>query len=162
MSAKLGTGVTDLLDAVVARVPPPRSAGRDADLRLFLFDSWWDKYHGSINLVLVVDGVLSGNKNNTVVSSKTGKEYKVKEVGVLTPEPHPCQFLYPGQVGYLVSNMKVRESSEDILISYRVSVRERSRDWRHPSLPGQRGGASDDHRASQADGVRRGLSLQPE
>ena len=110
VSAKLGTGVTDLLDAVVARVPPPRSAGRDADLRLFLFDSWWDKYHGSINLVLVVDGVLSGNKNNTVVSSKTGKEYKVKEVGVLTPEPHPCQFLYPGQVGYLVSNMKVRES----------------------------------------------------
>ena len=110
MSAKLGTGVTDLLDAVVARVPPPCSAGRDADLRLFLFDSWWDKYHGSINLVLVVDGVLSGNKNNTVVSSKTGKEYKVKEVGVLTPEPHPCQFLYPGQVGYLVSNMKVRES----------------------------------------------------
>ena len=120
MSAKLGTGVTDLLDAVVARVPPPRSAGRDADLRLFLFDSWWDKYHGSINLVLVVDGVLSGNKNNTVVSSKTGKEYKVKEVGVLTPEPHPCQFLYPGQVGYLVSNMKVGRvlsSPQDILIS---------------------------------------------
>ena len=51
--------------------------------------------------------MLSGSKNNTVVSSKTGKEYKVKEVGVLTPEPHPCQFLYPGQVGYLVSNMKV-------------------------------------------------------
>ena len=60
--------------------------------------------------------MLSGNKNNTVVSSKTGKEYKVKEVGVLTPEPHPCQFLYPGQVGYLVSNMKVRES--DILGGY--------------------------------------------
>ena len=80
MSAKLGTGVTDLLDAVVARVPPPRSAGRDADLRLFLFDSWWDKYHGSINLVQVVDGVLSGSKNNVVVSSKTGKEYKVKEL----------------------------------------------------------------------------------
>ena len=82
-----------------------------SDLRLFLFDSWWDKYHGSINLVQVVDGVLSGNKTNTVVSSKTGKEYKVKEVGVLTPTPHPCQFLYPGQVGYLVSNMKVRKVS---------------------------------------------------
>ena len=120
VSAKLGTGVSDLLDAVVTRVPPPLTSGRDTNLRLFLFDSWWDQYHGSINLVQVVDGVLSGNKNNTVVSSKTGKEYKVKEVGVLTPAPHPCQFLYPGQVGYLVSNMKVGRvlsSSQDSLIS---------------------------------------------
>ena len=64
--------------------------------------------------------MLSGNKNNTVVSSKTGKEYKVKEVGVLTPAPHPCQYLYPGQVGYLVSNMKVGRvcsSSQNLLIS---------------------------------------------
>ena len=55
----------------------------------------------------MVDGVLSAARSSSVVSTKTGKEYKVKEVGVLTPEPHPCQFLYPGQVGYLVSNMKV-------------------------------------------------------
>ena len=59
-----------------------------------------------------MDGVLSGHKTNVVVSSKTGKEYKVKEVGVLTPTPHPCKFLYPGQVGYLVSNMKSAREAE--------------------------------------------------
>ena len=51
ISAKLGLGVRDLLDTVVQRVPPPVSAGRESNLRLFLFDSWWDRYHGSINLV---------------------------------------------------------------------------------------------------------------
>ena len=60
----------------------------------------------------MVDGVLSSNRNNVVVSSKTGKEYKVKEVGLLTPGPHPCPLLYPGQVGYLITNMKNAREAE--------------------------------------------------
>ena len=52
----------------------------------------------------MVDGELSNS--GVVVSNKTGKEYKVREVGLLTPTPHPAPRLYPGQMGYLVSNMK--------------------------------------------------------
>eukprot|EP00092_Neocalanus_flemingeri_P039370 GFUD01042865.1.p1 GENE.GFUD01042865.1~~GFUD01042865.1.p1 ORF type:complete len:642 (+),score=216.87 GFUD01042865.1:140-2065(+) len=105
ISAKMGIGVKELLDRVVEKVPPPSTLGREGNLRLFLFDSWFDRYQGTINLVQVVDGVLT-TKNTAVVSSKTGKEYKVKEVGLLTPSPHPCPALYPGQVGYLISSMK--------------------------------------------------------
>ena len=53
VSAKLGTGVTQLLDSVVERVPPPATRGPEADMRLLLFDSWYDRYHGTINLVQV-------------------------------------------------------------------------------------------------------------
>ena len=106
ISAKKGVGVTDLLDTIIEKVPAPLTAGQEAAMKLFLFDSWYDKYHGTINLVQVVDGVLSSNRNNVVVSSKTGKEYKVKSVGVLTPSTFPSPMLYPGQMGYLVTNMK--------------------------------------------------------
>jgi len=112
VSAKMGVGVTQLLDSIVERVPPPLTQGQEADMRLFLFDSWYDKYHGTINLVQVADGVLKCSRNQVVVSSKTGKEYKVKEVGLLTPRVHQCAALYPGQVGYLVTNMKSAREAE--------------------------------------------------
>ena len=106
VSAKKGIGVTELLDRIVETVPAPVTEGQDVAMRLFLFDSWYDKYHGTINLVQVVDGVLSDSRTNVVVSSKTGKEYKVKSVGVLTPTTFPTPRLYPGQMGYLMTNMK--------------------------------------------------------
>ena len=53
VSAKLGSGVTELLDRVVTMVPPPPSLGRAATMRLLLFDSWYDRYHGTINLIQV-------------------------------------------------------------------------------------------------------------
>jgi len=112
VSAKQGIGVKDLLDCVVQKIPPPTTLGPESPMRLFLFDSWYDRYHGTINLVQVVDGILSGNKNNVVVSHKTKKEYKVKEVGILTPGPQPCPQLFPGQVGYLVTNMKSAREAE--------------------------------------------------
>jgi len=112
VSAKMGVGVTQLLDSIVERVPPPLTQGQEADMRLFLFDSWYDKYHGTINLVQVADGVLKCSRNQVVVSSKTGKEYKVKEVGLLTPRVHQCAALYPGQVGYVVTNMKSAREAE--------------------------------------------------
>ena len=53
ISAKMGIGITELLDKVVECVPPPVSRGRDAPLRLFLFDSWFDRWQGAISLVQV-------------------------------------------------------------------------------------------------------------
>jgi len=109
ISAKMGIGVKELLDRVVERVPPPTTLGTDTSLRLFMFDSWFDRYQGAIQLVQVVDGVLTAK--NIVVSSSTKKEYKVKEVGLMTPFPHPCPALYPGQVGYLISNMRTAKEA---------------------------------------------------
>jgi len=109
ISAKMGIGIKELLDRVVERVPPPTTLGPEDNLRLFLFDSWFDRYQGTINLVQVVDGVLT--TKNTVVSTSTKKEYLVKEVGLMTPSPHPCPALYPGQVGYLISNMRTAKEA---------------------------------------------------
>ena len=109
ISAKMGIGVKELLDRVVERVPPPTTLGTNASLRLFMFDSWFDRYQGAIQLVQVADGVLTAK--NTVVSTSTKKEYKVKEVGLMTPFPHPCPALYPGQVGYLISNMRTAKEA---------------------------------------------------
>jgi len=109
ISAKLGLGVAALLDRVVEEVPPPTTLGREADLRILLFDSWFDRWQGAVTLVQVAEGVL--RVGQTIASSKTGREYKVGEVGLLTPSQHPCPALYPGQVGYLMCNMrKAREA----------------------------------------------------
>ncbi|XP_023327660.1 translation factor GUF1, mitochondrial isoform X2 [Eurytemora carolleeae] len=104
ISAKLGTGVKQLLDAVVQLIPPPPSAAPNADLALFLFDSWFDRYKGAINLVQVKSGIVYNASN--IVSCKTGKEYSVKSVGVITPETVECTALYSGQVGYIICNMR--------------------------------------------------------
>ena len=58
ISAKLGIGVTDLLDRVVEGVPPPTTLGLDAPLRILLFDSWFNRWQGAVLLVQVADGVL--------------------------------------------------------------------------------------------------------
>ena len=109
VSAKLGTGVKELLDTVVEKVPPPKNYNKQKDLKIFLFDSWFDRYQGTINLVQVVDGTLTAK--DTVVSFATSKEYKVKEVGLMTPSPFPSPALFPGQVGYMMSNMKTAKEA---------------------------------------------------
>jgi len=106
ISAKLGTGVKQLLDNVVKYIPPPEisTSTSSKDLQLFLFDSWFDKYKGAINLVQVKRGILKNT--STIVSCKSKKEYSIKSLGLMTPEPFECDSLYPGQVGYVVCNMK--------------------------------------------------------
>ena len=58
ISAKLGIGVADLLDRVVEGVPPPKTLGLEAPLRILLFDSWFNRWQGAVLLVQVADGVL--------------------------------------------------------------------------------------------------------
>jgi len=103
VSAKDGTGTKELLDAVVARFPPP--SGEPAQpLRSLVFDSLYNPYKGIIAHIRVQDGVISKNERIRVMS--TGKVTEVVEVGVFAPFPKPVDALQAGQVGYIATGFK--------------------------------------------------------
>jgi translation factor GUF1, mitochondrial len=86
-------------------VPPP-SVGLDSDpTKLFLLNSWFINGKNVVCLFYVMSGQLS--KGKAIVSSYTGKQYTVFEVGLLQPELTSCTTLTPGQIGYVLSNMKL-------------------------------------------------------
>ncbi|XP_028347667.1 translation factor GUF1, mitochondrial isoform X2 [Physeter macrocephalus] len=103
ISAKLGTNVESVLQAVIKRIPPPK-VHRKNPLRALVFDSTFDQYRGVIANVALFDGVVS--KGDKIVSAHTQKTYEVNEVGVLNPNEQPTHKLYAGQVGYLIAGMK--------------------------------------------------------
>jgi len=102
-SAKSGIGIEEILEAIVARVPPPPD-NRDKPLRALIFDSVYDPYRGVIVFFRVVDGSLAAG--DTVVLMNTGKKYEVDEVGVLAPGRTPVGRLGAGEVGYLAASIK--------------------------------------------------------
>ena len=103
ISAKHGKGTDDVLEAIVARVPPPR--GNPAGpLRALIFDSWFDPYRGAIVLVRVVDGTL--RKGMKIRLWSNGEVYEVERLGVLTPKPVEVEQLSTGEVGFVVANIK--------------------------------------------------------
>jgi GTP-binding protein LepA len=103
ISAKTGLGVEDLLERVIADVPPP-SGNPDADLRALIFDSKFDQYRGVVALVRVVDGTIS--KGDHIRFHSTGKVHDVEEVGRLRLRLEPTAALHAGQVGYVVAGVK--------------------------------------------------------
>ncbi|XP_047575161.1 translation factor GUF1, mitochondrial isoform X1 [Lutra lutra] len=103
ISAKLGTNVERVLQAVIERIPPPK-VHRKNPLKALVFDSTFDQYRGVIANVALFDGVVS--KGDKIVSAHTKKTYEVNEVGVLNPNEQPTHKLYAGQVGYLIAGMK--------------------------------------------------------
>ncbi|AUX32690.1 MULTISPECIES: translation elongation factor 4 [Sorangium] len=102
-SAKTGIGISEILEAVVARVPAPKG-DLSAAPRALIFDSWYDSYRGAVVMVRVVDGVL--RKGQKVRFMATGRDYEVTEMGVFTPHATAITELGPGEVGFLVGNIK--------------------------------------------------------
>ncbi|MDQ1444333.1 MAG: GTP-binding protein LepA, partial [Acidimicrobiaceae bacterium] len=103
ISAKTGEGVPDLLDAIAARIPPPKG-DPDASLQALIFDSYYDQYRGVVSAVRVVNGVLS--TGDRVRFMQTGKTHDIEEIGFRLPVPTPVASLGPGEVGYLIAGIK--------------------------------------------------------
>ena len=102
-SAKEGLGVREILDQIIARIPPPQGDPQ-TPLKALIFDSWFDQYHGSVVLLRVFEGrVRPGDK---IVLMSSGKEFEVQQVGVLSPKPKPTKELTAGEVGYLMAGFK--------------------------------------------------------
>ncbi|MGY8640819.1 MAG: translation elongation factor 4 [Verrucomicrobiales bacterium] len=111
-SAKEGIGIEEILEAVVARVPPPSTAEFENDsLRASVFDSIFDTYRGVVSYVRVMTGTM--NRGDGIRMMSTGKTYEIKECGVFTPKQTKRDQLNPGDVGYIIANVK---SSSDVKI----------------------------------------------
>lgn len=102
-SAKSGMGITDILEAVVERIPPP-SGNPEAPLRALIFDSHFDTYQGAVAYVRVVDGEVKPGDKIRMMS--TGKSFDVDEVGVFRPRLERGQALRTGEVGFLTGAIK--------------------------------------------------------
>ncbi len=103
ISAKTGEGVTEVLEAIVERLPPPKGEA-DAPLKALLVDSWYDSYLGVVVLVRIVDGELrSGMK---VRMMGTASVHDVTEIGVFSPRKTKLDRLGPGEIGYLIASIK--------------------------------------------------------
>ena len=108
VSAKLGTGIDDVLEAIVTRVPPPRG-DEDAPLQALVFDAVYDNYRGAICFVRVMNGTVAPGMRMRMM--QTGSEFDVVEVGMLAPGFSPCEQLRAGEVGYVSASIKeVRET----------------------------------------------------
>ncbi|HEY8175492.1 MAG TPA: translation elongation factor 4 [Gemmatimonadaceae bacterium] len=104
VSAKEGIGIDAVLEAVVKRVPPPEG-NPDGPLRALIFDSYYDKYRGAIPSIRVVDGTI--RKGTQIMFASASREpYEVAEVGYYQLRQVPSEALGPGEVGYVVANVK--------------------------------------------------------
>ncbi|PYR44873.1 MAG: elongation factor 4 [Acidobacteria bacterium] len=102
-SAKLGTGVPEILEAIVHRLPPP-AGNPDAPLKALIFDSWYDPYRGVVIVVRVLDGVLRPGMKIRLMAE--GQDYELLQVGIFTPKAVPVDELAVGEVGFVVANIK--------------------------------------------------------
>ncbi|HWF67893.1 MAG TPA: translation elongation factor 4 [Acidobacteriaceae bacterium] len=103
VSAKTGLGVSDVLEAIVHRLPPP-SGDAKAPLQALIFDSWFDTYRGVVVLARVVNGRLKRGEKIRLMSN--GRSFEVESLGVLTPKPVEVQELSAGEVGFFVATIK--------------------------------------------------------
>ncbi|MFC5522641.1 translation elongation factor 4 [Polaromonas jejuensis] len=102
-SAKTGMGIDEILEAVVARVPPPKG-NPDGPLRAMIIDSWYDAYVGVVMLVRVVDGRLAKGDRIKLMASEA--MYNAEQLGVFTPHTEPRQSLEAGEVGFVIAGIK--------------------------------------------------------
>src|SRR2546421_5043449 len=102
-SAKTGTGVAAVLEAIVRDMPPPKG-NANAPLKALIFDSWYDSYRGVIVLFRVIDGVIRPGMKIRFMSA--GRDYLVDTLGVNRPRPTPIDQLGAGEVGFLTASIK--------------------------------------------------------
>ncbi|MBP8217252.1 MAG: translation elongation factor 4 [Thauera sp.] len=108
-SAKTGLGVEDVLEAIVARVPPPKGEP-EGPLKALIIDSWFDNYVGVVMLVRVVDGVLKPKDRILLMSN--GLQYPCDQVGVFTPRSVAREQLRAGEVGFIIAGIKEIEAAK--------------------------------------------------
>ncbi len=102
-SAKSGMGIEDVLEQLVAQVPPPKGE-YDAPLQALIIDSWFDNYLGVVSLVRVTQGTLS--VKDKIIAKSIGKAHVVDSVGIFTPKRVEKKFLRAGEVGFVVAGIK--------------------------------------------------------
>src|SRR3954465_933686 len=129
ISGKTGEGVTEVLEQLVERVPPP-SGDPEAPARALIFDSEFDQYRGVIAYIRVVDGVF--RKGEAIRAMAAGTEADIDDIGFFTPAMTPAAELGPGEVGYLITGIKdvTRLRVGDTLTTKRAGATE--------ALPGYR------------------------
>lgn len=125
-SAKQGIGIEEILEAIVARIPPPKPTGQGS-LQALAFDSFFDTYKGVVTHVRVFNGELKAGQQVKLLHS--GKNVEVKEVGSFNPKPYARDKLEVGETGYFTANIKTAQE---------VKMGDTITDARHPSpvLPG--------------------------
>jgi GTP-binding protein LepA len=103
ISAKTGEGVTEVLDELIARVPPPQG-GSDGPPRALIFDSEFDQYRGVIAYVRVVDGTFT--KREAIFAMQAGTEAEIDDIGFFTPAMTSADALHAGEVGFVITGIK--------------------------------------------------------
>ncbi len=102
-SAKTGVGIDEVLEVIVARIPPPEG-DPDAPLKALIIDSWFDNYQGVVSLVRVIDGKLTTKDKIKIMSN--GTVHQVDKVGIFTPKPTNTGILSSGEVGFIIAGIK--------------------------------------------------------
>jgi GTP-binding protein LepA len=103
-SAKEGTGVKEILEAVVHRLPAPEG-DPGAPLKALIFDSWYDSYRGVVIVVRVLEGTIRNGMKVTLMNTR--QDHEVESLGVFTPKAIPMEQLGPGEVGFIACGIKV-------------------------------------------------------
>ena len=103
-SGKSGIGVSEILEAVVERLPPP-DGDPAAPLKALIFDSWYDSYRGVVIVVRVLEGTIRNGMKVTLMN--TQQDHEVESLGVFSPKAIPVEQLGPGEVGFIACGIKV-------------------------------------------------------
>ncbi len=115
-SAKTGVGVADILEKILTDIPPPKPP-ESTKLKALIFDSHYDTYRGVMVYVRIISGEIK--KKTLIKMMATNKNFEVLEVGIFAPVQKPTEILRPGEVGYLIANIK---NTSDIKIGDTITL----------------------------------------